>query len=82
MIATDITDGSYEEEDTMLFFRESHVCGDSVEAQYYVPEGDIERGRRVITKHVCCHCYADIHLAKNKDVEAREERRGKGYLPM
>ena len=55
----------------MIFFRESHVCAASVEAQYYVPEGDIGRGSTVSTKHVCCHCYADIHLAKNKEVEAR-----------
>ena len=58
------------------------MCGASVEAQYYAPEGDIERGRRARTKHVCCHCYADSHLAKNIDVEAREERLGQGYLPM
>ena len=71
MIATELTDGSDEEEDPMLFCRESHVCGDSVEAQYYAPEGDIGRGRTVSTKHVCCHCYADIHLAKNKELKAR-----------
>ena len=66
----------------MIFCRESHVCEALVEVQYYAPEGDTGRGRRVSTKHVCCHCYADNHLAKNKEVKTREERRGQGYLPM
>ena len=35
------------------------------------PEGEIERWRRVITKHVFCHCYTDIHLAKIKYAEAK-----------
>ena len=79
---TALTNGADEEEDPMIFCRESHVCGSSVEAQYYAPEGGIDRGKRVRTKHVCCHCYADSHLAKKNDVEAREERLGQGYLPM
>ena len=58
------------------------MFGASVEAQYYAPEGYIERGRRVSTKQVFFHCYADSHLANNKDVEAREDSRGQGYLPM
>ena len=70
-MATLLTDDSDEEEEPMIFCRESHVCGASVEAQYYAPEGDIGIGRRESTKHVCCHCYADSHLAKNKDLEAR-----------
>ena len=49
-MATALTDGADEEEEPMLFCREPHLCGASVEAQYYAPEGDIERGRRVITK--------------------------------
>ena len=62
----------------MLFFRESHVCGALVEVQYYAPEGDIEIGRSISTKHACCRCYTDIHLANNKDVEARDERQVQG----
>ena len=33
-------------------------------------------------KHVCFHCYANSHLAENKDVEAIEERQVRGYLRM
>ena len=55
VMATALTDGADEEEEPMIFCRESYVCGDLVEAQYYAPEGDIERGRRVSSKHVCCH---------------------------
>ena len=33
-------------------------------------------------KHVCFHLYNDIHLSNNKNVEARDERRGQGCLPM
>ena len=73
-MATALTDGDDEEEEPVLFCRESHVCGASVEAQYYAPEGNIGRGGRFSTKRVCCHCYADILLTKNKDVEAIEER--------
>ena len=36
-MATGLTYGSDEEEEPMLFCRESQVCGDSVEAQYYEP---------------------------------------------
>ena len=54
-MATVLTDGADEEEEPMIFCRECHVCGSSVEAKYYAPEGGIERGRRVITKNVCCH---------------------------
>ena len=50
--------------------------------QYYAPEGDIERGRRVSTKQVCFHCYSDSYLANNKDVETIKESRGQGYSPM
>ena len=64
-MATALTDGADEEEEQMIFCRESHVCQALVEAQYYAPEGDIERGMRVRTKHVCCHCYTGIHLSKN-----------------
>ena len=81
-MATALTDGADEEEEPMIFCRESHVYGPLVEAQYYATEGDIERWRRVSTKHISCPCYADSHLAKNIDVEAREERLGQGYLPM
>ena len=45
-MATVLTDGADEEEEPMLFYRESHVCGASVEAQYYAPEGDIGIWRR------------------------------------
>ena len=69
-MATALTDDADEEEESMLFLWESHVYGASVEAQYHAPEEDIERGKRVIMKHVCCHCYMDIHLSKNKDLEA------------
>ena len=79
---TAIIDGADEEWEPMIFCRESHVCGASVEAWYCAPEGEIDRGGRFSTKHVCCQCYADSHLAKNKDVDAREERRGQVYLPM
>ena len=71
-MATALTDCADKKEEPMIFRRESHVCGDSVEAQYCAPEGDIERGRRFSTKHICCHCYADIHIANNKYVEARD----------
>ena len=81
-MATALIYGADEEDEPMLFCRESHVCGASVEAQYYLPEGEIERRRRARTKHVCCHCYTDIHLEKNKDAEAREDRRVQGYLTM
>ena len=70
-MATALTDGSDEEDKPIIFCRESHMCGALVELQYYAPNGEIERGRRVSTKHVCCHCYADSHLANNKDAEAR-----------
>ena len=56
----------------MLFCREYHVCGASVEVQYYAPEGYIDRGRRVSMKHVCCHCYDDSQLKNNNNMEARE----------
>ena len=46
------------------------------------PEGEIERWRRVITKHIFYHCYTDIHLVNNKDAKAREERQVQGYLTM
>ena len=58
------------------------MCGASVEAHYYDPEGGIEIGRRVSTKHMYCHCYADSHLVNNKDVEERDKRLGQGYFPM
>ena len=53
-MATARTSGAGEEEEPLLFYREAHVCGTSVKAQYYAPEGDTERGG-VITKNVCCH---------------------------
>ena len=52
-MSTVLTYGAGEEEEPMLFCRESHVCGASGEAHYYDPEGDIDRGRRVSTKHFC-----------------------------
>ena len=70
-MATALTDGDDEEEEPVLFCRESHVYGASVEAQYHAPEEDIERGKRVIMKHVCCHCYDDSHLKNNNNMEAR-----------
>ena len=81
-MATTLKYNSNEEEEPMIFCRESHVCGASVDSQYYAPGGYIERGKRVSTKRVCCHCYSDIRLTKNKYVEAREERRVQGYLHM
>ena len=81
-MATALTDASDEVEEPKLFCRESDVCGDSVGVQYYAPLGVIKRGRGVIKKHSCFHCYSDSHLSKNNDVEAREERRGQGYLHM
>ena len=38
------TSGAGEEEEPLLFCREAHVCGTSVEAQYYDLEGYTERG--------------------------------------
>ena len=38
------TSGAGEEEEPLLFCRDAHVCGTSVEAQYYDPEGDTEKG--------------------------------------
>ena len=73
--------GTNEEEKPLLFCREAHVYGASVEAQYYAPTGIVKRGRKIRTKHIYCHSYADNHLTKNKDVVAREERQGQGYLP-
>ena len=70
----ELTDGADEEEDPMIIFRESHMYGDLVEAQYYASEGVIEKERRVSTNHICCHCYTDSHLENNKDVEARKDR--------
>ena len=52
-MSTAITYGNDGEEDPMLSCKEYHKCGASVEAKYSVPEGDIERGRRIITNHVC-----------------------------
>ena len=68
--------------DLILFCKESHVCGTTVESQYYAPPTETERGRRVSTKHVCCHCYADSKFVTDEDVEIRFERRGRAYLPM
>ena len=50
------------------------MCEALVGAQYYASEGDVKGERRMSTKHTCCHCYTDCHLAKNKDVEGSEER--------
>ena len=68
--------------DLILFCKESHVCGTAVESQYYAPPTETERGRRVSTKHVCCHCYADSKFVTNEDVEIGFERRRRAYLPM
>ena len=43
-MATARTSGAGEEEEPLLFCREAHVCGTSVEVQYYSPEGDTGRG--------------------------------------
>ena len=71
-----------EREEPILFCREANLCGAVVEAQYYAPKNKKERGSRIITKYVCCHCYADRKLASIKDVEAREERRGRKFNPI
>ena len=72
------TSGDGKEKEPLLFCREAHVCGTSIEAQYYAPEGDIDKGGRISTKPICCHCYADSHLVRDKDVEVLKERRGRG----
>ena len=57
------------------------MCGTTFESQYYAPP-KTERWRRVSTKHVCYHCYADSKFVTDNDVETRFERRGRAYLPM
>ena len=34
----------------------------------------MEKGKRIHTKHTCCHCYTDRNLAKIENVEEKEER--------
>ena len=51
-------------------------------AQYYAPKDSQGRGKRIHTKHICSHCFTDRNLAKNKDVEEREERRGRPFHPI
>ena len=74
--------GDSEKEEAVLFYREANLCGAAVEAQCYAPGDKTVRGTRVPTKHVCCHCYADSNLARDKDVEDRETRGGQAHRPM
>ena len=48
--------------DLILFCKESHVCGTTVESQYYAPPTETERGRRVTTKHVCCVVMQTVNV--------------------
>jgi hypothetical protein len=70
------------EEVPLLFCRESLVCGTSIESQYYAPGSDPQRGRRIATKHLCCHCYSDRGMASKKYVQAKHTLGGKGFLPI
>ena len=71
-----------EREEPILFCREANLCGTVVEAQYYAPKYNQGKGKRIHTKHICCHCYTDRNLAKIKDVEEREVRRGRPFHPI
>lgn len=53
-----------------------------VEARHYAPKDSNGRGKRIHAKHVCWHCYAGRNLARIKDVEEREERRGRSFHPV
>lgn len=71
-----------EKEEPILFCREANLCGAAVEKQYYAPSDRTDRGKRIQTKYVCCHCYADTDLARMKDIEGREMREGRQYHPI
>ena len=73
---------SEEREEPILFCREANLCGTAVEAQSYAPNDSQGKGKRIHTKHICCHFYTDRNLAKNQDVEEREERRGRPFHPV
>ena len=66
----------------ILFCREANLCGTAVEAQYYAPKDSQGKRKRISTKHICCHCNTDRNLAKNKDVEEREERMERPFHPI
>ena len=59
-----------EAESPLLFCIESHICQTTVETQYYAPENNQRRGRRVAAKWcVCSHCYTDENLANKDEVK-------------
>lgn len=73
-----------EEEKPLLFCKEAHVCYNTIESQYYASEGAVpNKGGRVQTKHICCHCYSGGDLADDEYIdERRDDRGGKKYLPI
>ncbi len=76
------TEEGKEEEAPLLFCRETLVCWNTVESQYYAG-GGATRGGRLQTKLICCHCYSDRKLADEKYIEQkRGNMGGKKHLPI
>ena len=70
------------DEEPLLFCKEAHVCGTTIESQYYAPEETPSKGGRVPAKHICCHCYTDSHFANKKYVQGKHALSGRGFLPI
>jgi len=77
------TEEGEKEELPLLFCRETLVCWNTIESQYYAGGGGATKGGRMQTKLACCHCYSDRKLADDKYIEEkRGDVGGKKHLPI